>query len=122
MRDKPKPPLLYWTRLTRAQMNALLKIWRRDYHEYVIAYSDKKKMYYVIDLTVQEGRSWPSADKEVVTYVSKNHWECSHWINQHSASYLHFRRTAKLDRMLGCVMVPWKGMVLGIEKDGHTHS
>lgn len=22
----------------------------------------------------------------------------------------------------GCVMVPWKGMWLGIETDGHTHS
>jgi hypothetical protein len=38
------------------------------------------------------------------------------------ASYLQFRRTARLDSLMDCVMVPWAGMVLGIEPDGHTHS
>lgn len=37
-------------------------------------------------------------------------------------SYLQFRRTAVYSAMLGCVMVPWCGMWLGIEQDGHTHS
>jgi len=37
-------------------------------------------------------------------------------------SYLAFRRTAIHDHLMGCVMVPWCGMVLGIEEDGHTHS
>jgi hypothetical protein len=37
-------------------------------------------------------------------------------------SYLAFRRTAS--RAIGdaCIMVPWCGMVLGIEPDGYTHS
>lgn len=38
-------------------------------------------------------------------------------------SYLAFRRTVK-PMMLGqgCVLVPYAGMMLGIEKDGYTHS
>jgi len=36
-------------------------------------------------------------------------------------SYLAFRRTASQSYM-GCVMVPWCGMWLGIEPDGYTHS
>lgn len=36
-------------------------------------------------------------------------------------SYLRFRRTAFL-AFGDCLMVPWFGMVLGIEVDGHTHS
>jgi hypothetical protein len=35
-------------------------------------------------------------------------------------SYLRFRRSVLPGP--GCVMVPWKGMVLGIEPDGYTHS
>jgi len=37
-------------------------------------------------------------------------------------TYLAFRRTAYHDRIMGCVMVPWSGMWLGIEPDGYTHS
>jgi hypothetical protein len=37
-------------------------------------------------------------------------------------SYLSFRRTAHVDHLLDCVMVPWCGMWLGIEPDGYTHS
>ena len=37
-------------------------------------------------------------------------------------SYLAFRRTAYVSHMQGCVMLPWCGMWLGIERDGHTHS
>mgnify|MGYP003148461483 CR=1 FL=1 len=36
-------------------------------------------------------------------------------------SYLAFRRTAFL-AFGDCVMVPWCGMILGIETDGYTHS
>jgi len=39
------------------------------------------------------------------------------------ATYREFRRTVQ--PMLGsdpCVLVPWCGMWLGIEVDGHTHS
>ena len=35
-------------------------------------------------------------------------------------SYLTFRRTVEYG--FGCIMVPWCGMVLGIEPDGYTHS
>ena len=34
--------------------------------------------------------------------------------------YLHFRRTVK--QGWDCLMVPWAGMWLGIERDGYTHS
>jgi len=37
-------------------------------------------------------------------------------------SYLQFRKTARYDFLLECVMVPFCGMWLGIERDGHTHS
>jgi len=37
-------------------------------------------------------------------------------------TYLEFRRTAINNSLMGCVMVPWLGMWLGIEKDGYTHS
>ena len=36
-------------------------------------------------------------------------------------TYRQFRRTAYQSHM-GCVMVPWQGMWLGIEPDGYTHS
>lgn len=35
-------------------------------------------------------------------------------------SYRTFRKTVLPGR--GYILVPWAGMVLGIEKDGHTHS
>ena len=37
-------------------------------------------------------------------------------------TYLQFRRTAFKAFRDECVMVPWCGMLLGIERDGHTHS
>ena len=36
-------------------------------------------------------------------------------------SYRQFRRTAFL-AFRDCLMVPWCGMVMGIEKDGYAHS
>jgi len=36
--------------------------------------------------------------------------------------YRAFRRMAAYDGLMGCVMLPWCGMWLGIEPDGHTHS
>ena len=33
-----------------------------------------------------------------------------------------FMRSAFNDTVIRCVMVPWSGMTLGIEEDGHTHS
>ena len=37
-------------------------------------------------------------------------------------SYLAFRRQVCLNTVFQCVFVGWKGMVLGIETDGYTHS
>jgi hypothetical protein len=36
--------------------------------------------------------------------------------------YRAFRRLVRYDSLLNCAMVPWLGMVLGIEEDGSTHS
>jgi len=37
-------------------------------------------------------------------------------------NFTTFLNRAYLDGLMGCVMVPWCGMWLGIEPDGHTHS
>ena len=37
-------------------------------------------------------------------------------------TYLEFRRTAINNSLMGCVMVPWLDMWLGIEEDGYIHS
>ena len=37
-------------------------------------------------------------------------------------SYRAFRRTVRLYCRDNCVIVPWCGMFIGIETDGHTHS
>ena len=37
-------------------------------------------------------------------------------------SYREFRRQAIPDSMQDAVMLEWKGMWLGIERDGYTHS
>lgn len=50
---------------------------------------------------------------------SKN--EASIFKTRPRSSYLAYRRTAFL-AFGDCVMVPWCGMVLGIEKDGYCHS
>lgn len=37
-------------------------------------------------------------------------------------TFLQFRRSAEMSMVTGTFMVPWQGMVLGIELDGYTHS
>lgn len=48
------------------------------------------------------------------------------WANHPPAlpqmTYLQFRRLAYAAVVIDCVMVPWCGMWLGIERDGYTHS
>lgn len=39
-----------------------------------------------------------------------------------SPAYRTFRRTCRKDYLLGCITVPWAGMLLGIEPDGYIHS
>ena len=45
------------------------------------------------------------------------------FISVSSIQYRRFRKTVQpyFDGS-GCIMVPWHGMWLGIEKDGYTHS
>jgi hypothetical protein len=46
----------------------------------------------------------------------------NHLIGRHAfGKYLKFRRQAYHSHM-GCMMLPWHGMWLGIEPDGYTHS
>lgn len=42
--------------------------------------------------------------------------------NGQGLSYIAFRRKAYNSSLLGCVMAPWCGMMVGIERDGYTHS
>jgi hypothetical protein len=37
-------------------------------------------------------------------------------------SYLAFRRTAFVGIGMDCILVPWCGMIVGIETDGYTHT
>ena len=37
-------------------------------------------------------------------------------------TYRQFRRASRYDCLLGCVMVPFAGMLVGIEPDGYAHS
>lgn len=39
-----------------------------------------------------------------------------------AASYLQFRRRAYYSSLMGCVMLTWHNMTVGIETDGYTHS
>ncbi len=36
--------------------------------------------------------------------------------------YRKFRATVRPDHLCDCLMVPWLGMWIGIERDGYTHS
>lgn len=39
-----------------------------------------------------------------------------------ATSYLQFRRSIRCNTLMGCYLVYWRGMCLGIEPDGYTHS
>ncbi len=45
------------------------------------------------------------------------------WARQSSERSIHrFRRRARYDFLNDCVMVPYCGMLVGIERDGQVHS
>lgn len=45
------------------------------------------------------------------------------WQHSHQKStFLQFRRTAFWEFGGGALMVPWCGMIVGIEADGYAHS
>lgn len=39
-----------------------------------------------------------------------------------ASTYLQFRRRARYYNFMGCLMIPWHNMYIGIEPDGYTHS
>ena len=44
------------------------------------------------------------------------------WGDHPKPSYLDFRRSVSFPAFMGCAMVVWLGMYLGIEPDGYVHS
>ncbi len=45
------------------------------------------------------------------------------WNHSNPLTYREFRKTVQpLGAGQGCILVPWAGMWLGIERDGYTHS
>lgn len=60
-------------------------------------------------------RLWDRDKADALREKLSDRKETSTW-----SSYLAMRRTVFPGP--GCVMIPWAGMILGIEPDGHTHS
>lgn len=83
--------------ITRAQRVALFKVFQRDFPSWT---SPGKR------LAARQPHDWDDRFERVPTIQWRN-----------------FRRKVQpyFDKS-GCVMIPWKGMWLGIEKDGYTHS
>lgn len=87
--------------LTRQQREALFRVFQRD---------------------------WPNYITPFLRHVGTKCPHCGKWSRPGlsrvpSINYRRFRAQVQpyLDKS-GCVMVPWKGMWLGIETDGYTHS
>jgi hypothetical protein len=80
-------------RLSKAQRRAVFNVFQRDFP------------------------NWITPTKRLETYLGDRHVT-----RVSSIQYRRFR--AKVQPAFGdtCVMLPWKGMWLGIERDGHTHS
>lgn len=78
--------------ITRPQREALFRVFQRDFP------------------------SW-------VTPMRRKKWGTDELTPVSSFAYQRFRKTVKpsFDGS-GCVMLFWKGMWLGIERDGYTHS
>jgi hypothetical protein len=53
-------------------------------------------------------------------------WAALHRLYERSndihSSFESLAATAQLSTLMDCVMVPWCGMWIGIERDGYTHS
>ena len=88
-------------RLTKKQRLALFTVFKRDHPDYITPF----KRY---------GRYRCS-------YCGSELGARAHIVS--SQLYRRFRKTVEpLLGGNGCVMLPWKGMWLGIESDGYTHS
>ena len=44
------------------------------------------------------------------------------WSRTNELTYRQWRRTVNNNRLLGCLLVEFVGMTVGIEPDGYTHS
>lgn len=85
---------------TRAQREALFRIFQRDFPGWITV------------TTRHDGTQCP---------------HCGEWSNREivkvpSLQWRRFRKEVQGFFGDDCVMLPWKGMWLGIETDGHTHS
>jgi predicted transcriptional regulator of viral defense system len=62
------------------------------------------------------------AQREALYKVYRRDTEGERFTQISFRGYRAFRRTARYDTLCDCVMLPWCGMWLGIERDGYTHS
>ena len=85
---------------TRLQREALFRIFQRDFPGWITV------------TTRHEG-----------TYCKNcGQWSSPEIVKVPSLQWRRFRKTVKPFFGGDCVMLPWKGMWLGIETDGYTHS
>jgi len=87
-------------RLTRAQREAVWRVFQRDWPNYITPRSRH------VGTRCKHCGQWSSP--EIVKCASGN--------------YRRFRALVKPAFGDSCVMLPWSGMWLGIEADGYTHS
>lgn len=81
------------TAITRAQREALKRVYDRQ----------------ALTMTCRNGQRF--ADR----------WE-NYGHDRRKMTYRQFRKLARPAFGIDCLMVPWCGMWLGIERDGYTHS
>jgi len=85
---------------TRAQREALFKVFQRDFPNWVTVTTRHQGTY------CKHCGEWSSKEIKKVP----------------SLQYRAFRKKVMPAFGDSCIMVPWKGMWLGIEVDGYTHS
>ncbi len=83
-------------KLTKAQREAVFRVYQRD---------------------------WPSRVTPFQAHNGPYCERCGWGHGTHRVPSITYRRfRAQVQPGPGCVMLPWQGMWLGIEPDGHTHS
>jgi len=94
---------------TRLQREALFKVFQRDFPRWLTP-TKRLKDY-------QRGRC-PYTAGELAIFAAERHPDVI--VPVPSIQYRRFRKTVQPGP--GCIMVQWRGMWLGIEPDGYTHS
>ncbi len=84
-------------RTTRAQREAIFKVFQRDFP------------------------GWVTPTTRMAEKPCPRCGYCGGLVKVPSSQYRRFRKSV-LGTSMNCVMLPWKGMWLGIELDGYTHS